>query len=263
MSWDWSQAGQDKPATKDEYGKPTFHKNKGAFTWGKNVRPAYAWYNGQHRRYRLGDKIDPTGVTWLNEPLGDIDDRQAKISPFKLHVGRQISDAENKHLVLPKLWGGFWKHYDWGQAAEDGMRSAGLPYSGSYEFVDTGMYWGIDHEVVPRDQALGCNQCHTAKDAVSCTRCHTNVPPTARTTMIELHHAMETEDRWPSGMDFEQLGYPGDPAVVGGRFKTLPRSSLGESTGKLRGGPPVGYGTQAVTALDQFQFPEKPENVTP
>jgi octaheme c-type cytochrome (tetrathionate reductase family) len=228
MSWDWSQAGLDKPATKDEYGKPTFHKNKGAFTWGKNVRPAYAWYNGMHRRYRLGDKIDPKRMTWLNEPLGDIDDRQAKIFPFKLHVGRQISDPENKHLVLPNLWGGFWKHYDWGKAAEDGMKVAGLPYSGSYEFVDTGMYWGINHEVVPRDRALGCTQCHTANNAVSCTRCHKNVPPAVSATMEELYREMGTADRRPSGMDFERLGYEGDPAVEGGRFKTLPKPILGE-----------------------------------
>jgi len=110
-------------------------------------------------------------MIWLNEPRGDIDDRQAKIFPFKLHLARQIADAENEHLVLPNLWGGFWKHFHWGK----------------------------------------------------------NAPPAASATMKELYRAMGTADRRPSGMDFEQLGYKGDPAIEGGRFKTLPKSSLGES----------------------------------
>ena len=112
------------------------------------------------------------------------------------------------------------------------MKVAGLPYSGSYEFVDTGMYWGINHEVVPRQQALGCIQCHAVKDAVSCARCPMNVPPAASATMEELYRAKGTAERRPSGMDFEQLGYKGDPAIEGGRFKTLPKSSLGEPAGE-------------------------------
>ena len=58
MEWDWSTAGQDKEDEKDKYGKPTYHKNKGNFVWGKNVVPVYAWYNGNASAYNRGEKID-------------------------------------------------------------------------------------------------------------------------------------------------------------------------------------------------------------
>lgn len=37
----------------------------------------------------------------LNEPLGHLQDPSAKIHPFKVHRGRQISDAVN--IPLPQL----------------------------------------------------------------------------------------------------------------------------------------------------------------
>ena len=230
MYWDWSQAGQDKPQAKDEYGKPTFHKKKGAFVWGMNVQPTYEWYNGKHRRYALGDELDPEQETLLNEPLGHLQDPNAKIHPFKIHRGRQISDAINRHLVVPKLFGGFWKHFDWGRAAEDGMKAAGLPYSGKHDFVDTAMYWAINHEVVPREQALSCTQCHTTPDAVNCTRCHRNVSATTAQDLEKVYQAMTGASRPAANVDFLKLGYKDDPAVAGGRFSKLPASSLRTET---------------------------------
>ena len=45
MTWDWSTAGQDRPnADPHEY-----LKIKGSFTYARNVRPEYAWYNGRAR----------------------------------------------------------------------------------------------------------------------------------------------------------------------------------------------------------------------
>jgi len=226
LSWDWSQAGQDRKMPKDEYGKPTFVKKKGQFVWGMNVPPTYAWYNGAHRRYLLGDTIDPAQRTWLNEPLGHIDDPKARIYPFKIHNARQISDAENRYLVVPNLWGGFWKHFDWNKAAADGMKAVGLPYSGRHEFVDTGMYWAINHEVVPREQALNCVQCHTANDAVNCSRCHRDVAAGVAQVLDGVYASITAAERPPANIDFCELGYQGDPAEIGGRFSKLPSSNL-------------------------------------
>ncbi|MBD3266504.1 Ni/Fe-hydrogenase cytochrome b subunit, partial [bacterium] len=92
QQWDWSQAGRQRPEKQDKYGKPTFHKKKGAFVWGKNLTPSYAWYNGSHHRYILGDKINKEGITHLNRPAGNINDPQSKITPFKIHSATQISD---------------------------------------------------------------------------------------------------------------------------------------------------------------------------
>ena len=167
LSWDWSAAGEDiQDPPKDEYGMHTYNKNKGSFVWGKNVVPAYTWYNGRAGGYLVGDKIDPEQVTRLSYPLGDINDRAAKIYPFKVHVGKQIYDKNNNYLITPKLFGSpkdpdaYWVNFDWNKAAEAGMKATGLAYSGEYGFAPTAMYWRINHMVTPAGKALGCLDCH-------------------------------------------------------------------------------------------------------
>lgn len=186
LNWDWSTAGQDIDAPKDKYGKPTYMKKKGNFVWGMDVVPSYAWYNGKIERYILGDKINENGVTSIVNPVGDITDPDAKIYPFKIHAAKQISDATNKYLIVPKLFGegGYWKIFDWNAASELGMAAVGLPYSGEYEFVETTMYMPLNHEVAPKEEALGCSDCHTEGGRIN----------------------------------FAALGYSGDPVDVGPRF---------------------------------------------
>ncbi|MFC2171411.1 tetrathionate reductase family octaheme c-type cytochrome [Acidobacteriota bacterium] len=222
IHWDWSQAGQDREESKDEYGMPTFSKKKGAFRWDLNVRPTYAWYNGKHERYLLGDPVNIEDCTSLNYPLGSIEDPSAKIFPFKIHTALQPADLENKYLVVPNLWGGFWKHFDWERAIADGMRSLGLPYSGTSKFIETRMYTTLNHEVVPKEKALSCDECHFP-EKVSCTRCHRNDPKAdlkkfsrwAESQSIKSH---ERSQRF----DLRALGYQGDPIDKGGRFSLLP-----------------------------------------
>ncbi len=158
--WDWSTSGSDREIPKDKFGKPTYDKKKGDFRWDKNIQPEYFWYNGNTERYLLGDKVNSEGVTHLNYPLGDKNDPNAKIYPFKVHRGKQISDKQNGYLIVPKLFGGFWKHYDWNIASKDGMETVGLAYSGKYEFVETDMFWRVNHEISEKEQALKCLDCH-------------------------------------------------------------------------------------------------------
>lgn len=163
LSWDWSTTGKDiSPEPVDKLGKPTYDKKKGDFTWGKMVAPAYAWYNGTADAYLTGDKMDPTKVTKLTYPLGDIKDQNAKIYPFKVHTGKQIYDAKQNIFITPKVFGpgGYWKDFDWAKAAKLGMEASGLPYSGEYAFAPTIMYWRINHMVAPKKEALGCLDCH-------------------------------------------------------------------------------------------------------
>jgi hypothetical protein len=77
----------------------------------------------------------------------------------------------------------YWKKWDWDKAFEEGMSYARLPYSGTYEWIETEMHMAIHHEVAPKEQALDCVACHSG------------------------------------GIDFTQLGYSGDPMVIGGRKK--------------------------------------------
>jgi octaheme c-type cytochrome (tetrathionate reductase family) len=183
--WDWSTAGEDREPETDNYGMHTYHKKKGNFKWEKNIVPDYQWFNGTGGAYLLGDKIDPEKVTKLNWPNGDIKDRKAKIHPFKVHNGKQIYDKKNDYFIAPKLFGkgGYWKTYSWDNAAQLGMKSVDLPYSGKYGFARTEMNWRINHMVAPKEQALSCLECHGDN----------------------------------SRLDWKALGYNGDPLRSGGR----------------------------------------------
>lgn len=187
MYWDWSKAGQDLDTVPvDEYGKATYNMMKGEFIWGMNVTPTYAWFNGSFEKYFLGDEVNPEGVTVLTAPLGERYDADSKIYPFKIHLAKQISDAQYNYLIIPDLFGGedaYWVSYDWDRASRAGMDYVDMPYSGQYEFVETSLYESINHEVAPKEGALQCKDCHLDEGV----------------------------------MDFAALGYEGDPMIVGER----------------------------------------------
>jgi octaheme c-type cytochrome (tetrathionate reductase family) len=181
MEWKWSEAGQDIGDDPHVY-----LKIKGSFVYSGDVRPQYFWYNGVADRYLLGDPIVEDGVTPINYPRGDINDPTAKIMPFKVHVADQIYDTVNNYLIQPKTVGegGYWSEFDWQLAANLGSEITGLPYSGSYGFTETIMFWPTTHMVQPISEALQCTACHS------------------------------DEGR----LDWQALGYPGDPIEWGSRF---------------------------------------------
>jgi octaheme c-type cytochrome (tetrathionate reductase family) len=215
MFWDWSKAGMSPAEQAKEFpeeleaflaergGSATdpetlaafakhlkdrhlYMKGKGRFRWAKAVEPEYSWYNGRGRRYLPGQRIDPEGVTRLTWPLGDIRDPEAKIHPFKVHRGMQPFDLEHRHLLVPNVFGpdGYWKTFDWEQAIRLGSRASGLAFSGRYGWAQTEMFWPITHMVATKDQALRCVDCHG-------------------------EHGR---------LDWDALGYDGDPAFRGNRL---------------------------------------------
>lgn len=187
--WDWSTAGQDKVVGPDEFGMQAYDKNKGDFTWDKNIVPEYRWHNGEAYYYQYGDVFDPKKEVELNRLYGNIEDPDSKITPFKVMQGKQIYDSKYNYLIVPKLYGpdGYWKTYDWNEASKIGMASINLTYSGNYAFVETAMYWPVNHMVAPAEDALRCTACHTKKGN--------------------------------GRLDWAALGYPGDPMKMGGRDK--------------------------------------------
>jgi octaheme c-type cytochrome (tetrathionate reductase family) len=179
--WDWSTAGQDKVAPVDKHGLKTYDRQKGDFVWAKDVVPTYLWFDGSVDRVLMGDRIDAAKVVHLNHPNGARGDGVSKITPFKLMQGKQPYDAGTNVIAVPHLFGkgGFWDVYDWDIAVRDGMKTAGLAYVGPVGWVTTDMHWKVNHMVVPKNRALGCNDCHRA----------------------------------PGRLDWKALGYAGDPAT--------------------------------------------------
>lgn len=110
----------------------------------------------------LGDKTDPDAINPITQPLGNYDDPEGKIYPFKVHRGKQIADKKNRYLLPTHLYdGGYWDNFDWDQAVSDAAKLYELPYSGRTMFVETVMYLKINHTVAPADQALECSDCHS------------------------------------------------------------------------------------------------------
>lgn len=181
MTWDWSKAG-DAKRKEDPH---TYLKIKGEFTYAMNQKPEYYWFNLTVERYLMGDKIDPKKMSNINYPSGDINDKKAKIWPFKIHKAKQPYDKK-LNTILPVVTageGGYWKEFDWNKALRLGSEVNKSEYSGEYGFAETQMFWPLSHMVSPVKDSLGCNDCHGN----------------------------------PSRMDWKALGYSGDPAVTGGR----------------------------------------------
>jgi len=194
--WDWSTAG-DGEREEDTH---EYLKIKGSFIYEKNLKPEFIWYNGLADRYLLGDPLAEDGLNALNHPRGDIRDPQAKIWPFKVHMAVQPYDTQYKYLMQPVTagQGGFWREFDWDQALRLGSEVTGMDYSGEYGFIPTSMYWPQTHMVAPKEDALQCKACHCERGCI----------------------------------DWEAIGYPGDPMKWGSRdrlYRPDPATSQAEA----------------------------------
>ena len=168
MHWDWSTAGKLKDGkpfvVKNAKGDVTYDSMKGDFIWSDKVEPSYRWFNGDIKYTLRTDKIDETKLVPINTLGGSASDGKSRIWPFKVMTGKQPYDAVHKTLLIPHLFGGdpeaYWKSYDWNRALAAGMKSAGLPFSGQFGWVETEYSWPITHMVAPKEKALKCVGCH-------------------------------------------------------------------------------------------------------
>jgi octaheme c-type cytochrome (tetrathionate reductase family) len=168
MWWDWSKAGDD--TRKDDIHH--YLKIKGEFKYDKHVVPEYYWFDGTADRYLAGDRIPDEGPVEINRPRGKLGEPGAKIWPFKVHRGKQVYDVNNRTLLIPLTSGegGFWHEFNWDQALRLGVPYSGVPYSGEYGFINTEMYWTMDHMVMPKEHALRCVDCHSPGGRMDWTR---------------------------------------------------------------------------------------------
>jgi len=175
MEWNWSDAGKlrdGKPfMEEDSMGNHSYMSIKGSFRWEKNVQPEYVWFNGTASHYLLNDTVDDSKVVVLNQLHGSHSDPESKIIPVKIHRGNQIYDTKYNTMIQPKLWApnvgdsAYWKDFNWETAAAAGMKKIGLPFSGEYGFIETKMYWPINHMVAPKEASLSCIECHNSTNS--------------------------------------------------------------------------------------------------
>ncbi|WP_297087203.1 tetrathionate reductase family octaheme c-type cytochrome [uncultured Draconibacterium sp.] len=183
MIWDWSTAGvlDDDGNPKHENdadGNHNYLSIKGTFVYDDHVKPEYYWFNGIANHQLITDKIDtiPVQMNSLDGSYNDKGSKQkstspSKIWPVKVHRGKQIYDTKYQTLIQPKLWStakgdsAYWLDFNWNEASKAGMDYLGLPYSGEYDFVETEMYWPLNHMVAPKEESLSCKDCHTRTDS--------------------------------------------------------------------------------------------------
>jgi octaheme c-type cytochrome (tetrathionate reductase family) len=189
VRWDWSKAGTERESSKNDVGIETYYKSLGELVRAKNIRPEYYWNNGTVEYYEPGLKIGNDKKAELNKPGGKISDPKSKIYPFKVLRSKQPYDPVNKYLIIPKIYGadGYQSTFDWTISSEKGMKEVNLEFSGTVDFIETRMYWQINHLVVSSDNALKCTTCH---------------------------------GKGGEGLlNWKELGYPDDPIKKGGRVK--------------------------------------------
>lgn len=199
VEWYWADAGQDldpipiDPAT----GRPTYDKKKGSFVWENNVRPTLRYANGKWMRKVLASSQYDSEPVDLGSPLGDHNDPDAMIYPFKLMVGNQPMDDHNQSVTVPHLFGmgpgpnPYWASYDWNAALTEGASYSGQDFSGNHDYVETSMLLSVNHEIAAADQALG-----QGRIPMGCVDCH-------HTDFVD----------WPA------LGWTNDPLKGGSRVE--------------------------------------------
>ncbi|MBU0500890.1 MAG: tetrathionate reductase family octaheme c-type cytochrome [Gammaproteobacteria bacterium] len=172
--WDWRSMGKLKNGEgyKEEgyiqgngQERATYKSIKGDFTNAENIRPVYAWFDGQMKFTTIDTRFDPSKAPVdLNTFSGFQDNPRSRIYPFKRMHTIQPYDKGNNTLVYMHLWGddenALWGNYDFQKAITAGMKKNGIPYSGEYGFVETYSYWPINHMVAPKEDVLACEACH-------------------------------------------------------------------------------------------------------
>ena len=176
VDWDWRTAGKTRNGEgyhehgyvqgngEDRY---VYKSIKGNFTYGEDLVPVYAWFNGQMRYTTIDTRFDladqPIEINGFTGSRHDLDSR---IWPFKRMHTWQPVDQGNGTLVYARLWGeddtAYWGGYDMGVSIAAGMKDFGLPYSGYFAYAETLSWWPITHTVAPKEQALACRDCHAA-----------------------------------------------------------------------------------------------------
>lgn len=148
-----------------DWSKPAYNKEadkwSATITLEKDVKPAYAWYNGTTLAQLPGEpvKLQADGTVGMMLPVGSRNDPKARIYPFKLHRG-MMPVLEGKNFILPIAVEGFFAEGELDKAIRRAAEEMYGVSDARYSWVKTTRYMGLYHEVVPKEKALSCLDCH-------------------------------------------------------------------------------------------------------
>jgi len=130
----------------------------------KDVKPVYAWYNGTTWAQLPGEPVRllGDGTVGMMLPQGSRQDPRARIYPFKLHRG-VMPVMEGTNFLIPIVVEEFFADGNIDKAVKAAAAEMYGVKNASYRWVPTTRYMGIFHEVVPKEQALSCLDCHSPK----------------------------------------------------------------------------------------------------
>ena len=159
-------AKSDATDMRRDWSTPKHHveadKYSATITFGKDVVPHYAWFDGRTRTQLMGEKIRTRkdGKVAIMEPVAKKGDKGAQIRPFKLHEG-VLPLLDDEQWLIPLAVEEFFGDGDLAKAVDEGAAAAYGVHHPEYTWVEVVRYMGINHEVVPADKALGCLDCHS------------------------------------------------------------------------------------------------------
>jgi len=131
-------------------------------TLANDLKPEYKFWNGYSYNQNLGDSaaIDPsTGTYATSRPEGAINDAASKLFPFKYKTAYQpIATSLSKLIAVDT--GVYFAAGNLDSAVKAGLVNMGLSSGTPYSMITTDTYQLITHQVMTKDRALTCNQCH-------------------------------------------------------------------------------------------------------
>ncbi len=151
-----------------DWSKPVY--DQGADKWSptielkKDVQPVYAWYNGTTWAQLPAEPVWllPDGTVGMMVPQGSRQDPKARIYPFKLHRG-VMPVVEGTNFIIPIVVEEFFADGDIDRAVKAAAQDMYDVVNVRYRWVKTTRFMGLFHEVVPKEKALSCLDCHGPK----------------------------------------------------------------------------------------------------
>lgn len=136
-------------------------KYSATITMGKDVKPVYAWYDGNtiEQLPKEPVKLRPDGAIGMMVPQGSRQDPKARIYAFKLHRAKMpVLDIQK--WVIPIVVEEFFADGNIDRAVRNAAEEFYDVKDAKYTWTDTVRYMGLFHEVEPAQNALRCLDCH-------------------------------------------------------------------------------------------------------